>query len=147
LLLEGVQHKTDQPVFIRGDVHSSDIITEKVDALSHQVLRGSYATGYNRLINFRLSAEVIHKSALVFANDSATVFDRDFLLRNKASYKSCNINLTPPIRDCTVSTLHIAHRSTEHLGVLQFEPLTDLVQCILIVGTKTCEGNGLAVSS
>src|SRR5699024_2480323 len=88
---------------------------------------------------------IVYKSALVLSNNSSTVFDGDFLLRNETGNQSCNVDLAPAIRNCTVSALHIAHRCTQHLGVLQFEPLTDLVQSILVIGTQTGKSDSFSV--
>ena len=49
--LEGVQHETDQPVFVGGDVHCTEVIPEEVNALSHQIFRGGNPTGYDRLVD------------------------------------------------------------------------------------------------
>ena len=131
--LKSIQHKMDQPILVGRNVHCAEVIPKEVNALSHQVFRGGNPAGHDCLINFVLFAQIIYQPALILAHNRAAVFNRDFLLGNEPGNQRGNVDFPPAVGDRAVSALHIPHRGSEHLRVLQFQPLADFVQSVLVV--------------
>ena len=108
-LSEGVQHKADQSVLVGRNVHRAKIVPEEGNAFAHKVFGRGNPAGNDGFVNLGFFPQIINQSAFVLANQSAAVFDGDFLLRDQTSNQRSNINFAPAVGNRLIPALHIAH--------------------------------------
>ena len=138
---KSVQHEADQPILVGGNVHRAQIVPQEVDALADQLFGGRNAPRDDGFVDLGLLSQEVHQTALFLANNCAAIVDLDFLLDNQAGNQGCNVDLLPTVGDRLIPALHIAHRSLEHLLVLQLQPLTDLIERVFVVRAQSGEAD------
>ncbi len=138
---KGTQDKADQPVFVGGNVHRAQIVAQEVDALANQLFGGRNTPRDDGFVDLGLLAQEVHQAAFFLADNRAAIVDLNLLLDNQAGNQGCNVDFLPAIGDCLIPALHIAHRGLEQLLVLQLQPLTDLVESVLVVCTQSREAD------
>ena len=141
LFFKFTQDKADQPVLIGGNVHRAQIVAQEVNALADQLFGGRNAPRDDGFVDLGLLSQEVHQAAFFLANNRTAIVNLNLLLHDQTGNQGCNVDFLPTVWDRLIPALHIAHRSLEHLLVLQLQPLTDLIEGVFVVCTQSGEAD------
>ncbi len=137
--LKGIHHKLGQSGLVAGDAHGAGVVPEKAHALTDQVLRGGDVPYDSGLVNLGPAPEEVREPAVISGDVGAAVADDDLLPGNEPGDEDRNVDLPPAVGDGGVPALDVTYGDADHPGGLEFQPLADLVEGLLVV--CTCAGD------